>query len=99
MGKNIRHGGESREERLRGKIRELLKEIRKKDHEVQLLKKENDRLRGYNRSEKKQEKISEKLKCSNCGKGSLSEIEVTKRDSPPLFFLCCDICGHRIRKK
>lgn len=84
-------------EHYRGLLREAEKKIRSLEQELKRYRK-HDHLYEDNKEEireiltKLEEPSKEKLKCPNCGKGKLEELEIIGR-----VYGTCDICGHRER--
>lgn len=99
--RNSRRGGEAHDEVLRGRIRELQKEIRKRDQEIKHLRKEVERLLGRGRQRDADKESVEEPSCPNCGKGKLVTVEIPRRGMAPLVFLSCNLaqCEYKVKKK
>lgn len=100
--KNSRgRGGESTEESLRGKNRELQKKIRQLEQKVKWLEKQLG-LKSTIPEEKVEEikREPKKIICDYCGKGEMKPLKVSKLDGE-LWFLVCEIetCKHKKRIK
>jgi len=85
MGKN-KQKNHKPDEYLLGKLRELKKEIRRKDQRIRQL--ERDLMLKSPIKEKKSRK--EEPKCESCGKGTISITDLGIRK-----FKICTLCGHR----
>lgn len=95
MGKNARGNGESREEALRGQIRELKKELIKKDQRIRQLEKQN---RGEPSKAAQEEPEVPSDTCPNCGKGKLTSVEYPKGKGGSTIITTCNTCDHKDRR-
>lgn len=95
-------GGDSTEESLRGKNRELQKTIRQLQQRVRQLEKQLG-LRSTLPEEEAEEKTSIEARpktiiCDNCGKGEMEEY-ILEGPGKMLIFLTCKLCKHRKKAK
>ena len=98
MGKNARKGGESADETLRGKLREMQKELRRKDQEIKQLEKQIEKLTGRAKIPVAKSLPVDENACPECGKGTLNKVEFPRRDKAPLQIISCTICDYKVRK-
>lgn len=101
MGKKRGCGGESAEETLKGKNRELQKIIRHLEHKIAELENQLEMSASLIDSTVKIEKpIKNKQKnekkCENCGKGGLEKY-VLETPHKKMVFEICKLCKHRKR--
>lgn len=102
-----RNGGESELEFLRGKNRELVKEIKRLKKQVEYLERQLNNLQGVknvlyqnqtNNAKNKQVNVSIKNKvdklCPECQRGNVQEF-IIKAPTKILVFDTCQICGFR----
>lgn len=91
-------GGDSTEESLKGKNRELQKIIKQLQYRVRQLEKQLG-LRSSLKEEREQELPAPKrIICDSCGKGEMKEF-ILEKPGGLLIFLTCEICKHRKQSK
>ena len=91
---NRKNGTNDSEENIRGKLREMQKEL---DREKRYSRSLEKRLSTENKEEKREE-IPKAADCPNCGKGILIERE-TPHPTKKMVWAACSLCEHRERRK
>lgn len=101
MSKNRNHrprGGDSTEESLRGKNRELQKIIKAQSHRIrQLEKKLGLGVSDVEEPVEEKRKAPDKIMCNRCSRGEMKEF-ILEKPGGLLIFLTCEICKHREKK-
>lgn len=91
-----RRGNDESEENLRGRLRELQKEL---DRERRYSRSLEKRLYDKKESKEKDEPAKPPSNlCPNCGKGTLVERQ-TPHPTKNIVWAICDVCEHRERRK